>query len=91
MAAKLKSYTCPECSIDVLGKSALLDHRHTMHGVAARKRNHVVAAANGSPLDAIRELERQIKDKVRDLETERDQLQARILEIDNMVAKWRKI
>lgn len=44
-----------------------------------------------SPLDQIRDAERQIQDALRGLEAERDRLHCRIVEIDNTVAKYRKI
>ena len=76
----------------LLGKKALIQHRIECHGAKLRPLRGPVRQPQGAkPLDAIYELERQIRDKVRELETERDQLQARILEIDNMCAKWKKL
>lgn len=46
---------------------------------------------DASPLDAIHAAEKAICDALLDLDAERNQLQARIKEIDDLVAKYRKV
>lgn len=45
----------------------------------------------GSPFDRIRSAERQIAEAIKDLDAERDRLQTRLLELDNLIAKYKKL
>jgi hypothetical protein len=59
-------------------------------GLIAHRRIHKKQIKT-APLDIIHEHERAIQKELLNLESERDNLQARILEIDNICAKYRKL
>lgn len=80
---------CNKCNPPVQFGSEYHRQKHNIqvHGWIPKSRRPVDSA---SPLDIIHEHERGIRKALQTLETERDQLHARIVEIDNLCAKYKK-
>lgn len=87
-----RTWKCSQCDFTIEARSpaALTPHLKERHGWIRGVTKKHTPIKEGSPLDRIHRLEHQIRQEVRELETERDQLHARIVEIDNIVAKYKK-
>jgi hypothetical protein len=90
----MKDYQCSMCStteVPILyhGRSALLTHQKEVHGVIGKgrysKKDRLPA------MDAILAGVQQIRDALKDVDTERNILQQKLLDLDNLAAKYRKL
>lgn len=94
---------CKKCNNGILypSKSDLCKHQKAEHGTtfgftAHQKAAHVVSPKvdlkeSTSSFDNIKQYEKMIHNELLKLDEERDKLQERILEIDNIIAKYKKI
>jgi len=90
MTTNAKVYTlCKICGVDQGGAYALAKHRREAHPDQLRK-SRVVVTANESAFNKLLDAKKQMIDALKGLEAERDQHQARILEIDNILAASKK-
>lgn len=82
-----KTYGCSLCSERFPKAYDVVKHRKFAHPETFKCK----VITPSSPLDRIHEAEKVIKDAVRDIEIEQRKLQERILELDNLQAKYKNL
>ena len=78
--------TCKDCGQKFEKSYHLVLHRKKEHPHLLKKMGGAKVVSE-SPFEKIHRLKRELAQAIKDLDTERNQAQNRILEIDNLVAK----
>lgn len=82
---------CVSCGA-IMAHSEIKEHLQRKHSLSlfTTRSTKPVQPSDSPAIDSIRSAEKQIQSAILALENDRDQLHARIVEIDNLVAKYKK-
>lgn len=88
----MKTYTCKQCDDkpQFQGRSALLAHYKVNHP-SLKPAKEPKTCTTTPVMDAIHAAEKVLRNSVKDLEFERNQLHQRLLELDTLIAKYSKV
>jgi hypothetical protein len=90
----MKNYTCKQCGTSVLGRGAMRQHYAEFHPdyiSPAKAKKQLQQVAGQSVMDKILTAEATMRDAVKDLEFERLTISNRLRELDDMIAKYKKL
>ena len=85
----LNQYKCRLCSEIKIGRAALKKHYKNYH--PEHKSLYVRKAGKGTAMDIILNTANQIKNSIKDLEVERNVLSQKLLQLDETIAKYKKL
>jgi len=86
----MKTYTCKTCGKNDFGSYySFSKHKQVEHGIAVVKRGHTAPPV--SPLETILLAEKTITKALLELDTQRAGYMEKIRELDNTIAKYKKL
>ena len=93
--SETRIWKCKQCGHEEIGNSpsCLIPHCRAVHDMQNKRgpSNSAGPKLELSPYDNIKNLEKQIHSEILKLDSERNRLQDRIREIDNIISKYKKI